>query len=84
MTKEFKCISSISQECGKKAYKLSKQFKKFTFIHIPREENKIADQLSQIASTREEIPSQNEDTILQEKILDPLNKTNKEIYQKTY
>ena len=52
MTKEYKCISSVSQECGKKAHKLSKQFKKFTFIHIPREENKLVDQLSQIACAR--------------------------------
>ena len=79
MTKEFKCISSVSQECGKKAQELSKQFKKITFIHIPREENKVADQLSQITSTRDEIPSQNEDIILEEKILEPLNETDKEI-----
>ncbi|XP_019104823.1 uncharacterized protein LOC109134881 [Beta vulgaris subsp. vulgaris] len=79
MTEEFKCISSVSQECGKKAQELSKQFKEIIFIHILREENKITDQMSQIASAREEVPSKNEDIILQEKILDPLNETDKEI-----
>ena len=40
MTKEFKCISSVSQESSKKVQDSSKQFKKITFIHIPREENR--------------------------------------------
>ena len=73
----------MSQEYGKKAQEMSKQFKEITFIHIPIEENKIVDQLSQIAFAREEVPSQNEDIILQEKVMDPLNETDKK-YHKTY
>ncbi|XP_019103064.1 uncharacterized protein LOC109133756 [Beta vulgaris subsp. vulgaris] len=78
MNEEFKSISSVSQECCKKARKLSKQFKEITFIHILSEENKVVDQLSQIASAREETPSQNDDFILQEKVLEPLSETDKE------
>ncbi|XP_010677715.1 uncharacterized protein LOC104893316 [Beta vulgaris subsp. vulgaris] len=81
MTEEFKCISSISQEYSKKVQRLSKQFKVISFIHIPRKENGIADQLSQIASVREEIPSPNEDIILQEKIMDPVNGTDIEMLE---
>ena len=55
MTEKFKCISSVFQEYGKKAQELSKQFKMISFMHIPREENGIADRLSQIASARDRI-----------------------------
>ena len=53
MTKEYKCISFMSQEYCKKTQELSKQLETISFIHIPREENGIADQLSQIASATE-------------------------------
>lgn len=75
MNGEFKSISSVSQECGVMAQKLSKQFKEVTFVHIPREENRMADQLSQIASARENMPSEDEDIILKEKVLEPLRET---------